>query len=354
MSTTESTFTPATTATSSLTHDELATFREILGVPEKNAVIESLAQTKEAIKSLNSTVSELKKFSENIQDMMLVLGHQTNAFNRIADGMSTFAKSNADIAKCVQDLCFSQKHQELALNKLVESNKTVSDTIAKAIYVNAAKTEKAFSSVAKPTDINKLFYSTYNEENKSMWIQKIKGDICSKCLESNSSDTGEFFNTLYSDMKQHDHYDVGALLAEYKKIDPTADELKMCANSDALRLSVEKRINNIYHKRIVDKKSNVITDTNNNVPKNKTSFSEYRRCPADIKLLIKKITRSNRPSGVQYKKILDMILSEAGLTKAEIIDDVCKDLAASNCNVWYAVSKYPILVNALQELAAAK
>lgn len=302
-----------------LTKDELAAFRDILGIPERNAFLEVITQFSEVMKA------------------------SLKAYNSISED--------------IQDMKFTQLQHTEAINKLAESNKAVADSnagIAKAIYVNAAKTEKAFSMVARPTDVNGLFYSTYSEENKSMWIQKIKGDICSKCLESNSSDTSEFFNTLYSDMKQHDHYDVGALLAEYKKIDPTADELKMCANSDALRLSVEKRINNIYHKRIVDKKSNVITDANNNVPKNKTSFSEYRRCPADIKLLIKKITRSNRPSGIQYKKILDMILSETGLTKTEIIDDVCRDLAASNCNVWYAVSKYPILVNALQKLAAAK
>lgn len=343
MSVTESKLAPITTA-NPLTNDELTSFRDILGVPERNAFIVAMDQTQEALKAVGTMMAEIKNNNSNAQDVMLVLNHQNNAINKMADSVSDLAKSVA----------LSEHNRTLAIDRLIESNKWVSDSIAKAIYVNAAKTEKAFSMVARPTDVNGLFYSTYSEENKNMWIQKIKGDICSKCLESNSSDTGEFFNTLYSDMKQHDHYDVGALLAEYKKIDPTADELKMCANSDALRLSVEKRINNIYHKRIVDKKSNAITDTNNIIPKNKTSFSEYRRCPADIKLLIKKITRSNRPSGVQYKKILDMILSEAGLTKTEIIDDVCRNLVASNCNVWYAVSKYPNLVNALQELAATK
>ena len=350
MSTTESTFAPATTAaTSSLTHDELATFREILGVPEKNAVIESLMQTKEAIKSLNSTVSELKKISENIQDMMLVLGHQTNAFNKIADGMSTFAKSNADIAKCVQDLCFSQKHQELALNKLVESNKTASDTIAKAIYVNASKTEKAFSSIAKPTDINGLFYSTYSEENKTMWIQMIKGDVCSKCLESNASNPNEFYSTLYSDMKQHDHYDVAALLAEYKKIDPTADELKMCANSDALRLSVEKRINNIQHKKYVNAMKSA-----KSAKSPKVGYLEANRCPSDIKALICKIASTSHPAGIQYNKILNHILKATNMSKTDIISQTKNKFNIGSCNVWFAVSKYPTLVNALQELAATK
>jgi hypothetical protein len=349
MSTTESTFTPATTAaTSSLTHDELATFREILGVPEKNAVIESLTQTKEAIKSLNSTVSKLKKISENIQDMMLVLGHQTNAFNKIADGMSTFAKSNADIAKCVQDLCFSQKHQELALNKLVESNKTASDTIAKAIYVNAAKTEKAFSSANKPIDVNGLFYSTFDENDKTMWIKRIDGIACTKCLETGCKTTDEFYEILYSDMKRVDHYDVGELLSQYKKIDSTADIIKMCANSDALRLSVEKRINNIHYKNYVKSVEGIKAKAP------KVSYAESHRCPGDISALIKKITGASRPSGVQYRKILRQILQATNMSEADIVSQIHDEFNIDSCNVWFAVSKFPNLVNALQELAAAK
>ena len=178
------------TSNNNLTKDELAAFRNILGIPERNAFLEVITQFSEVMKA------------------------SLKAYNSISED--------------IQDMKFTQLQHTEAINKLAESNKAVADSnagIAKAIYVNAAKTEKAFSMVARPTDVNGLFYSTYSEENKNMWIQMIKGDVCSKCLESNASNPNEFYSTLYSDMKQHDHYDVAALLAEYKKIDPTADEL---------------------------------------------------------------------------------------------------------------------------------
>ena len=176
-------------ATNNLTKDELTTFRDILGIPERNAFLEVITQFSEVMKA------------------------SLKAYNSISED--------------IQDMKFTQLQHTEAINKLAESNKAVADSnvgIAKAIYVNASKTEKAFLSIAKPTDINGLFYSTYSEENKTMWIQMIKGDVCSKCLESNASNPNEFYSTLYADMKQHDRYDVAALLAEYKKIDPRKEK----------------------------------------------------------------------------------------------------------------------------------
>lgn len=293
-----------------LTKDELATFRNILGIPERNAFLEVITQFSEVMKA------------------------SLKAYNSISED--------------IQDMKFTQLQHTEAINKLAESNKAVADSntgIAKAIYVNAAKTEKAFSIVARPTDINGLFYSTYSEENKNMWIQMIKGDVCSKCLESNSSDTGEFFSTLYSDVKKFDHYDVDSLLVEYKKIDPTADILKMCANSDALRLSVEKRINNIQYR-------NFVRRTKAKSPK--VGYLEANRCPSDIKALICKIAGTSHPAGTQYNKILKHILKATNMDKADIILRTKDEFNIGSCNVWFAVSKFPSLVNALQELATAK
>ena len=301
-------------ATNNLTKDELTTFRDILGIPERNAFLEVITQFSEVMKA------------------------SLKAYNSISED--------------IQDMKFTQLQHTEAINKLAESNKAVADSnvgIAKAIYVNASKTEKAFLSIAKPTDINGLFYSTYSEENKTMWIQMIKGDVCSKCLESNASNPNEFYSTLYSDMKQHDHYDVAALLAEYKKIDPTADELKMCANSDALRLSVEKRINNIQHKKYVNAMKSA-----KSAKSPKVGYLEANRCPSDIKALICKIASTSHPAGIQYNKILNHILKATNMSKTDIISQTKNKFNIGSCNVWFAVSKYPTLVNALQELAATK
>lgn len=332
MNTAESTFAP-------LTIDELTTIRDILGIPERNAIVASMEQTEETIKAINTMIAEMKSKDSNTQDIILALGHQNNALNKFADSISDLAKS----------VTTSHKDQTIAINKLIESNKLVSDTIAKAIYVNAAKTEKAFSMVARPTDVNGLFYSTYSEENKNMWIQMIKGDVCSKCLESNASNPNEFYSTLYSDMKQHDHYDVAALLTEYKKIDPTADELKMCANSDALRLSVEKRINNIQHKKYVKAMKSA-----KSAKSPKVRYLEANRCPSDIKALICKIAGTSHPAGIQYNKILNHILKATNMSKTDILSQTKNKFNIGSCNIWFAVSKFPSLVNALQELAAAK
>ena len=302
------------TSNNNLTKDELAAFRNILGIPERNAFLEVITQFSEVMKA------------------------SLKAYNSISED--------------IQDMKFTQLQHTEAINKLAESNKAVADSnagIAKAIYVNAAKTEKAFSMVARPTDVNGLFYSTYSEENKNMWIQMIKGDVCSKCLESNASNPNEFYSTLYSDMKQHDHYDVAALLAEYKKIDPTADELKMCANSDALRLSVEKRINNIQHKKYVNAMKSA-----KSAKSPKVRYLEANRCPSDIKALICKIAGTSHPAGIQYNKILNHILSLTNMEKADVLTQTKNKFNIGSCNVWFAVSKYPTLVNALKELAAAK
>ena len=155
-------------------------------------------------------------------------------------------------------------------------------------------------------------------------------------------------------MKQYDHYDVATLLAEYKKIDPTADELKMCANSDALRLSVEKRINNIQHKKYVKamKSAKSVKITKAKSPK--VRYLEANRCPSDIKALICKIAGTSRPAGIQYNKILNHILKATNMSKTDIISQTKNKFNIGSCNVWFAVSKYPTLVNALQELAATK
>lgn len=343
MSATESKLAPITTA-NPLTNDELTSFRDIIGVPERNAFIVAMDQTQEALKAVGAMMAEIKNNNSNAQDVMLVLNHQNNAINKMADSVSDLAKSVA----------LSEHNRTLAIDRLIESNKWVSDSIAKAIYVNAAKTEKAFSSVAKPTDINGLFYSTYSEENKNMWIQMIKGDVCSKCLESNTGDPKEFFSTLYSDMKKFDHYDVDSLLVEYKKVDPTADILKMCANSDALRLSVEKRINNIQHKKYVKSMKTAKVTKTTKAKSPKVRYLEANRCPSDIKALICKIAGTSHPAGIQYNKILNHILSLTNMEKADVLTQTKNKFNIGSCNVWFAVSKYPTLVNALQELAATK
>lgn len=331
MSTTESTFAP-------LTIDELTMIRDILGIPERNAIVASMNQTEETIKAINTMIAEMKSKDSNIQDMMLALGHQNNALNKFADSISDLAKSVAT----------SHQNQTIAINKLIESNKIMSDTIAKAIYVNAAKTEKAFSSVAKPTDVNGLFYSTFDENDKTMWIKRIDGIACTKCLETGCKTTDEFYEILYSDMKRVDHYDVGELLSQYKKIDSTADIIKMCANSDALRLSVEKRINNIHYKNYVKSVEGIKAKAP------KVGYAESHRCPGDISALIKKITGASRPSGVQYRKILRQILQATNMSEADIVSQIHDEFNIGSCNVWFAVSKFPTLVNALQKLAAAK
>lgn len=334
MSTTESKLAPITTA-NPLTNDELTSFRDILGVPERNAFIVAMDQTQEALKAVGTMMAEIKNNNSNTQDVMLVLNHQNNAINKMADSVSDLAKSVA----------LSEHNRTLAIDRLIESNKYVSDSIAKAIYVNAAKTEKAFSSANKPTDVNGLFYSTFDENDKTMWIKRIDGIACTKCLETGCKTTDEFYEILYSDMKRVDHYDVGELLSQYKKIDSTADIIKMCANSDALRLSVEKRINNIHYKNYVKSVEGIKAKAP------KVGYAESHRCPGDISALIKKITGASRPSGVQYRKILRQILQATNMSEADIVSQIHDEFNIGSCNVWFAVSKYPTLVNALQKLA---
>lgn len=334
MSTTESKLAPITTA-NPLTNDELTSFRDILGVPERNAFIVAMDQTQEALKAVGTMMAEIKNNNSNTQDMILALNHQNNAINKMADSVSDLAKSVA----------LSEHNRTLAIDRLIESNKYVSDSIAKAIYVNAAKTEKAFSSANKPTDVNGLFYSTFDENDKTMWIKRIDGIACTKCLETGCKTTDEFYEILYSDMKRVDHYDVGELLSQYKKIDSTADIIKMCANSDALRLSVEKRINNIHYKNYVKSVEGIKAKAP------KVGYAESHRCPGDISALIKKITGASRPSGVQYRKILRQILQATNMSEADIVSQIHDEFNIGSCNVWFAVSKYPTLVNALQKLA---
>lgn len=334
MSAIESKPTPITTA-NPLTNDELTSFRDILGVPERNAFIVAMDQTQEALKAVGTMMAEIKNNNSNTQDVMLVLNHQNNAINKMADSVSDLAKSVA----------LSEHNRTLAIDRLIESNKCVSDSIAKAIYVNAAKTEKAFSSANKPTDVNGLFYSTFDENDKTMWIKRIDGIACTKCLETGCKTTDEFYEILYSDMKRVDHYDVGELLSQYKKIDSTADIIKMCANSDALRLSVEKRINNIHYKNYVKSVEGIKAKSP------KVGYAESHRCPGDISALIKKITGASRPSGVQYRKILRQILQATNMSETDIVSQIHDEFNIGSCNVWFAVSKFPTLVNALQKLA---
>lgn len=334
MSTTESKLAPITTA-NPLTNDELTSFRDILGVPERNAFIVAMDQTQEALKAVGTMMAEIKNNNSNTQDMILALNHQNNAINKMADSVSDLAKSVA----------LSEHNRTLTIDRLIESNKYVSDFIAKAIYVNAAKTEKAFSSANKPTDVNGLFYSTFDENDKTMWIKRIDGIACTKCLETGCKTTDEFYEILYSDMKRVDHYDVGKLLSQYKKIDSTADIIKMCANSDALRLSVEKRINNIHYKNYVKSVEGIKAKSP------KVGYAESHRCPGDISALIKKITGASRPSGVQYRKILRQILQATNMSEVDIVSQIHDEFNIGSCNVWFAVSKFPTLVNALQKLA---
>lgn len=334
MSTTESKLAPITTA-NPLTNDELTSFRDILGVPERNAFIVAMDQTQEALKAVGTMMAEIKNNNSNTQDMILALNHQNNAINKMADSVSDLAKSVA----------LSEHNRTLTIDRLIESNKYVSDSIAKAIYVNAAKTEKAFSSANKPTDVNGLFYSTFDENDKTMWIKRIDGIACTKCLETGCKTTDEFYEILYSDMKRVDHYDVGELLSQYKKIDSTADIIKMCANSDALRLSVEKRINNIHYKNYVKSVEGIKAKSP------KVGYAESHRCPGHISALIKKITGASRPSGVQYRKILRQILQATNMSEVDIVSQIHDEFNIGSCNVWFAVSKFPTLVNALQKLA---
>jgi hypothetical protein len=42
------------------------------------------------------------------------------------------------------------------------------------------------------------------------------------------------------------------------------------------------------------------------------------------------------------------------MSEADIVSQIHDEFNIDSCNVWFAVSKFPNLVNALQELAAAK
>lgn len=239
MSATESKLAPITTA-NPLTNDELTSFRDILGVPERNAFIVAMDQTQEALKAVGTMMAEIKNNNSNTQDVMLVLNHQNNAINKMADSVSDLAKSVA----------LSEHNRTLAIDRLIESNKCVSDSIAKAIYVNAAKTEKAFSSANKPTDVNGLFYSTFDENDKTMWIKRIDGIACTKCLETGCKTTDEFYEILYSDMKRVDHYDVGSFSPSIKRL-ILPQILSRCVQTLTLFVLVWRNVSIIFTIRIM-------------------------------------------------------------------------------------------------------
>ena len=201
------------------------------------------------------------------------------------------------------------------------------------------------------TPTNPLFYSTYDVGKQNLWKEKSAGIIAEKCLEENQN-KGTMHNLIYKYMKEKDGYNLDLLLKEFRTStnNSNATYLDMCAASDALRLSFEKNVNNLYHKESVRRNK---TNNAGKSSRKKITYTQAKRCPAEIYAIVSAMANNGNPRGTTFNKAAK-ILAANNVDVNKLKDKVIKKYGIKDCSIWFALSHYPAAVEVLRNAVANK
>ena len=191
---------------------------------------------------------------------------------------------------------------------------------------------------------NPLFHNTMSASDQELWIEKVCGEIAKICLEEHLN-KDVVYNDIYAALTNKG-YNLETLLKEYKQINPNANLLTMIAASGELCSKFSNEINKRIHKEIVStlKNTNVTTIKPTVKSDKKLSYSsEVKRCPDNVRNIIKRLSNGKNPAPRTYKKAYDLI----GIDTDAIVKTTAKRLNVSDVSVAYAIGTNPILVSQL-------
>lgn len=289
-----------------------------------------------AVKTKDSTIQMSKAELDAFRGMFGIPDQTilTQLLNKFSEAVKILAKQNEDIVTDTQI-----KYREFA--------DTMSDAIKELTKATAANTAaimalKGNTAIEKYELPNPLFYSTMSADKQAFWCQKMTGIIAGRCMDSEQN-KGNIHKAIYDGMKKDNGYDVVKLLKEYNRIHPDENLtiLDMCSRSDALRIAYQNQIDRICNNKIVTKSKR----------KRSVTYKESHSCPKEMLEIISGISSTGNARGRTFNKAKRILIDRCDLDTAKIIKQIKKKYNIKDCNLWFAVSHYPELVDALKEAA---
>ena len=119
------------------------------------------------------------------------------------------------------------------------------------------------------------------------------------------------------------------------------------ATNALLKYATDSKATIAQNTPTVSKPKNVVRNSSG-----KTLFKTCHSCPQEIRDIIGKMSKSGKPCGAHFGKARKM-LTNSGIDTNKLIKKVTKKYKLnSNCNVWFAVSEYPDIVQKLDSLVS--
>lgn len=284
---------------SALTPQEIAAIKDILGVSAITSLVSNLSNlqgdTRIALREIKDEINECNK----------------NMMRAVGDGFSLLSD------RVCETLAAESHANRTNLTSVVDK---VGDKVGESRWYRK----------------DPIFYSTYNEESQKLWKEKLNGVIAGVRLSDTAKTKDEICEVIYSKMMEKDGYNVKDLFERYKSnaVNPgSVSIIDMCAESDALRHSVEKCVNGMYYKA-----AKMVSP--------RIYYHQANGVPANIREIVSGLSSTGNPTGRTYKKA-KKILSDNGIDVNKLRRNVMKKYHLGSCNVWFAVSNFPDVVKVL-------
>lgn len=294
-----------------LTKDEIALFKTVMKTPDE--VVSQFTAALGAFKNV------LMKHTMIEDSLVNIYQEQRELKSAIAD----LAAANNSIAEAVT------KSQEMSRKQVYSVSNSLISAINKLPAVNVPENK-----------MNPLFTTTLTEAEQKNWKEKAIGTISGRSFDYGCNKDDDYA-AIYGKMKQSG-YDVHKLLEEYRKINPGATIIDMCAASEKLRTSFERGLSNLCHKSIVNKiKSAATASTTPHV-----TYRKANSIPPEIRTLVAKLSHTGTPNGWCYNNA-KKILRDNNVNLNELVAGTKKKYNVSDCSIWFAVSKSPEVMKLL-------
>lgn len=243
----------------------------------------------------------------------------------------------ASIDNKLIDIYSEQNQMKTAINELQASSvgaiDTAKDHLRKVIF---SATDRHIEKTIGHT--NPIFTTTLTGTKRNEWIYN---NISSLKKSFPSTEPAIIVESIYSEMKKRNGYDVYELLNEYQKTKTeSVDVVDMLLDSDTLRLCYELCSNILAVRNRASIKSAGM--------KKQVGYKEAHSCPSEIRGIVASLSKSGKPSGPNYSKAKKILKSYEGYNIKKMIRETKKKYKIKSCSEWFAVSQYPEVVDYLR------
>ena len=295
--------------------------------------------------SLPLTKDEIALFKTFMKTPDDVITQFTSAINAFKD----VVLKHSIMEDALVNIYNEQRELKLAVAGLVAANNSIADSFIKGQNMFEKQihdaTDNLVLAINKSATVavdkrNPLFTTTLTSDEQRNWKEKAIGTISGRSFDYGCNKDDDYA-AIYGKMKQSG-YDVNKLIDEYRKINPGATIIDMCAASEKLRTSFERGLSNLCHKSIVNKiKSATTASTTPHV-----TYRKANSIPPEIRTLVAKLSHTGTPNGWCYNNA-KKILCDNNVNLNELVAGTKKKYNVSDCSIWFAVSKSPEVMKLL-------